>query len=62
MNKLIVFLFSVLLFESCSIVVPLIVSPIELQEKRRSLVLQIYMRMEYLIKNIWQSSRPKTLL
>lgn len=35
MNKLIIFLFSVLLFESCTIFVPLIVSPIELTVKNK---------------------------
>ena len=35
MNKLIVFLFSVLLFESCTVAVPLVVSPIELSIKKK---------------------------
>ena len=35
MNKIITLLFSVLLFESCTVVVPLVVSPIELGIKKK---------------------------
>jgi hypothetical protein len=35
MNKLIILLFSVLLFESCTVAVPLVVSPIELGIKKK---------------------------